>query len=217
LILSLVSAALASFLLYSHFQPETLKSLFHIRSAEFASLQPSLFLLTPSLVFIFVFAVLVRIFGRVELALTLFLILPLLLLPFSFGTIAHYAEIRSSRGLAAEFPQLPPEAQIGCLASFPVGLRFYLDRPLVLISSEDGWELTSNYVTYRLKKQQVWPPGFVRLHDFDHWLTTQNRPTFLLISRRGRILLEAITAPRGVVISEFSSGWYGAYFPSPNR
>jgi hypothetical protein len=215
LILSLISAALASFLLYGHFFPGTLESLFHIQSAEYESLQPSLFLLFPSLVFILVWGVLARIFGRVELMLTLFLIFPLLLLTVSFGTMVHYAETRSSRGLAAELSELPPDTEIGCLASFPVGLRFYLERPLVLIS-ENGRELTSNYVTYSLKKQQTWPPGFVRLRDFDHWLVTQNRPIFLLITRRGRKALEAIVAPRGACISEFRSGWCGAYLPRPN-
>ena len=215
LVLSLISAALASFLLYGHFHPGTLESLFRIQSAEYESLRPSLFLLAPSLVFIFVLGVLARIFGRVELALTLFLIFPLLLLTVSFGTIVHYAETRSSRELAAELSQLPPDTQIGCLGSFPVGLRFYLERPLVLIT-ENGRELTSNYVTYSLKKQQAWPPGFVRMRDFDHWLATQNRPIFLLITRRGRRALEAIVAPRGVCISEFRSGWCGAYLPGPN-
>jgi len=215
LVLSLISAALASFLLYSHFYPGTLESLFHIRSVKYESLQLNWSFLTLSLVFIFMMAVLARIFGRVELALPVFLIFNLLLSAVSFGTIAHYAETRSSRGLAAELSQLPPDTQIGCLASFPLGLRFYLERPLVLIS-EDGRELTSNYVTYSLKKQQAWPPGFVRMRDCDHWLVTQNRPVFLLTSRGGRRALEAVAAPRGVYISEFRSGWCGVYLPRPN-
>jgi hypothetical protein len=215
LVLSLVSAALVSFVLYGHFHPGKLESLFHIRSTEYKSLQPSFIFLAPSLVFIFVLAVLARIFGRVELALILFPIFPLLLLTVSFGTIAHFAETRSSRELAAELSQLPPDTQIGCLASFPVGLRFYLERPLVLISG-NGRELTSNYVPYSLKKQQTWPPGFVRMSDCDRWLVTQNRPIFLLTPRRGRAALEAIATPRGVGVSEFRSGWCGAYLPSPN-
>lgn len=220
LVLSLISAALASLLLYDHFYPATLASLFHIQRAEYESLRPSLSFLAPSLVFIFVMAVLVRIFRRVELALTVFLIFPLVLLTVSSGTFAHYAEARSCRGLAAELSKLPPDTQIACLASFPLGLRFYLERPLVLVliseDGRDGRELSSNYVSYSLKKQQAWPPGFVRWRDLEHWLVTQNRPIFLLIPRRGRLALEAIVTPRGVCISEFRSGWCGAYLPRPN-
>jgi len=214
-VLSLISATLVSFVLYDHFHPGTIESLLHIQSTGYKLLQPSFIFLVSSLVFIFVLAVLARIFGRVELALILFAIFPLLLLTVSFGTIAHYAEARSSRELAAELSKLSPDTQIGCLASFPVGLGFYLERPLVLIS-EDGRELTSNYVVYSLKKQQTWPPGFVRLRDRDRWLVTQNRPIFLLLPRQGRAALEVIATPRGAGVSEFRSGWCGAYLPSPN-
>jgi len=215
LAISLISAILTSFLLYSHFHPGKIESFLHIRSATYESLKPNLFFLAPSLVSIFILSVVAWIFRRVEFALTVFVILPFLLLTVSFGMIAHYGETKSSRGLAAELSQFPPDMQIGCIASFPVGLRFYLERPLVLIS-EDGYELTSNYVTYSLKKQEVWPPGFVRMRDFDHWLATQNRPILLLIPRRQRRALEAIAAPRGVGISEFRSGWCGAFLPKPN-
>ncbi len=215
LLLSLISAALGSFVLYSHFHPGALKSFVHIPSTGYKSPQPNLIFLAPSFAFILVLAVLTLIFRRVELAFVLFAIFPLLLLTVSFGTIVHYAETRSSRELAAELSQLPPDTQIGCLGSFPLGLRFYLERPLVLISDQ-GTGLTSNYVAYSLKKQQTWPSGFVRMRDFDRWLVAQNRPTFLLIPRQGRATLEAMVAPRGVSVSEFRSGWCGAYLPSPN-
>ncbi len=215
LLLSLISAALGCFVLYSHFHPGMIESLIHIRRTGYKPLQPSLISVVPSLAFIFVLAVLARIFRRVELALVLFAIFPFLLFTVSFGSIAHYAETRSSRELAAELSQLPPDTQIGCVASFPVGLRFYLERPFVLIS-EQGRELTSNYVVYSLKKQQTWPPGFVRLRDCDRWLVTQSRPVFLLLPREGRAALEAIVTPRGGGVSEFRSGWCGAYLPSPN-
>jgi hypothetical protein len=215
LVISLISATLISFLLYSHFHPGKLESLFHTRSARYELLKPGLSFLTPSLVFIFILTVLTLIFRRVELALTVFLILPFLLLTVFFGTIARYGETRSSRGFAAELSRLPADIQIGCIASFPVGVGFYLHRPLVLIS-EDGGELTSNYVTYSLQKQQVWPPGFVRMRDLDHWLVTQNRPILLLIPKRKRRVLETIATTRGVCISEFRSDWCGVFLPTPN-
>jgi multisubunit Na+/H+ antiporter MnhE subunit len=214
-VLSFIGAALVFLLLYDHSYPGTLASLFHIRSGEYESMRSSLSFIVSSLVVLFVMAVLVLIFRRVELALAFFLILPIGLLAASFETIAHHAEDRSSRGLAVALSRLPRDTAIGCLASFPVGLRFYLERPLTLIS-EDGHELTSNYVTYSLRKQPVWPPGFVRLRECDHWLVTQNRPVFLLIHEKDRKALEEIAAPRGVGISEFGSGWCGAYFPGPN-
>jgi hypothetical protein len=214
-VLSLISAALASFIVYGHFYPGTIESLFRIESATYQSLQTGLSFLAPLLVCIFVLAVLARIFRRAKLVLTLFLIIPLLLPAVFFGTIAHFAEIASCRGLAAKLSQLPPDTQIGCLRTFPLGFRFYLERPLVLISIT-GNELTSNYVTYNLKKQETWPPGFVRMRDCDRWLAAQNRPIFLLSSRRARKALEAIAALRGVSVTEFGSGWYGAYLPGPN-
>jgi hypothetical protein len=216
LVLSLISAILASFLLLAHFYAGTFDSLFHLSGAGHELLQPGLSLLALFLLFIFVLALLARIFKRAELAFALFLVFPLFLFAVSFGTITEYAENRSSRELAGELSQLPADTQIGCIGSFPIGLRFYLDRPLVLISG-DGHELTSNYVIYSLGKRDVWPPGFVRIRDFDRWLPAQTRPTFLLISARSRKSLEAIATPRGAVVADFRSGWCGAYFPGHGR
>jgi len=213
--LSLISAALISLLLYDRFYPGIFTSLFHIPSETYDLMRPSFALMVSSFTVILVMAVLVCLIRRVELALIFFLILPVGLFTVSFQEIAHHGEAKSFRRLAARLSELPEDTVIGCLASFPLGLRFYLDRPFVLITG-DGSELTSNYVQYELQKQQTWPPGFVHIRDRDDWLVTQKQPVFLLSEKNGRFVLEKMAAYRGVNISEWFPGWWGAYLPKTN-
>ena len=213
--ISFISAALISLLLYDRFYPGIFTSLFHIRSETYDLMQPTFALMVSSFAIILVMGVLVCLIRRAELALIFFLILPVGLFTASFQTIAHHGEDRSSRRLATRLADLPEDTIIGCLASFPLGLRFYLDRPMVLITW-DGGELTSNYVNYRLQKQKAWPPGFVRLHDRDDWLVAQKQPVLLLSEKNGRLVLEKMVASRGVNVSELSPGWWGVYLPKTN-
>jgi len=61
------------------------------------------------------------------------------------GPLGPYAESRSSRALAA---RIEPGAPVMCFETFRTGLPFYLRRPVVL-ASERGSEMTSNYVVTR--------------------------------------------------------------------
>ena len=61
------------------------------------------------------------------------------------GPLGPYAESRSSRALAA---RIEPGAPVMCFETFRTGLPFYLRRPVVL-ASERGSEMTSNYVVAR--------------------------------------------------------------------
>src|SRR5207244_10509058 len=61
------------------------------------------------------------------------------------GPLGTYAEGRSSRALAA---RIEPGAPVMCFQTFRTGLPFYLGRPVVL-ASERGSEMTSNYVVAR--------------------------------------------------------------------
>jgi len=60
--------------------------------------------------------------------------------------LIQVAEGRSTRNLAAEIAErLPPEGRVVGVHAFSHSLAFYLGRP-ILLATEDGGELTSNYV-----------------------------------------------------------------------
>ena len=61
------------------------------------------------------------------------------------GPLGSYAEMRSSRALAS---RIEAGAEVVCFGTFRTGLPFYLGRPVVL-ASEHGSEMTSNYVVAR--------------------------------------------------------------------
>jgi 4-amino-4-deoxy-L-arabinose transferase-like glycosyltransferase len=100
---------------------------------------------------------------------------------------------RSSRDLAA---QVPPDAKVVCAMEFRTSLPFYLRRPVLLVS-DDGHELTSNYV---VAMQQRFMGGAylqpaTRLVD----AIADDAPVLVLVTRWREDELHQLTRPRRLV------------------
>jgi 4-amino-4-deoxy-L-arabinose transferase-like glycosyltransferase len=142
---------------------------------------------------------------------------PLALLTIGFDGIRLYANAKSSRALTDRLPALPAlpaRTEIVCLESFPTGLPFYR-KQLVTVLTNDGDELTSNYIVFMLKKTKPWPLGVVPLEERDHWLASRDHPVLLLARRNAVDDLKSISANRSTPVTEFGLGWWGALLPAP--
>jgi len=137
---------------------------------------------------------------------------PLLLMSVNHGMINLVFSAKSARALAQQMPALSPQTQLACLECFPNGLPFYLDRTAILITN-DGNELTSNYILSRLKSGQPWPSNLVPVSDFDHWLATRKDPVYLVVRQQDRSRLEAIAAARKTTIRQLTPQYVGALLP----
>ena len=103
-----------------------------------------------------------------------------LFLAVGFGTAARYAEASSARALARALEPRPPGTIVACLECFVVGLPFYVGQPVIYITRRGRGGLTSNYVRYRLKRDDNWPAILVRLDDRVPWLAQQTAPVYVL-------------------------------------
>ena len=85
------------------------------------------------------------------------LALPVAALPFlSAPLMTAIAEASSSASLARAIERAAPGAQVIGVSIYPTSLRYYLDRP-VLVTTNDGAELTSNYVASRYAELREHP------------------------------------------------------------
>jgi hypothetical protein len=75
------------------------------------------------------------------------LTLPIAAIPIAgAGLMSAIGTDRSARDLAGAIDRLAgPDAQVVAIESFPTSLPFYLRRP-VIVATDDGSELTSNYL-----------------------------------------------------------------------
>ena len=121
-------------------------------------------------------------------------------------------EFRSGRSAAESLSSLSTDTEIACLRCFPNGLPFYLGRTFTLIS-EDGDELTSNYVLFKLKKTTDWPKNIVPEAEFDHWLATRTAPVYLIVRSRDGDMLETLAVARGSTVDKISGKFQGALLP----
>jgi hypothetical protein len=193
-------------------RPGSLQALFHIRSSEFNRLESSFLPLAIALGSVFVLALVARALRNPRWILAAFLVFPTALLTVSFHGLTAYAEAASSRPLVAAMGEIPSGSVVACVESFPTGLPYYLDRPVTLIT-RDGHELTSNYVTYTLRKAAEWPSVMVPWSGRLNWLQEQSGPTYLLSRRKSTPLLDSLATARGVAAREIRPGWWGVLLP----
>jgi len=139
---------------------------------------------------------------------------PLVLLTVGFDGIRLYANAKSSRTLTDRLPTLQARTEIACLECFPTGLPFYR-KELVSVLTQDGDELTSNYIVFMLKKTKPWPPGVVPMDERDRWLASRDHPVLLLARRNAVDDLKSIAANRSVPVTELGLGWWSALLPAP--
>ncbi len=123
-------------------------------------------------------------------------------------------DAKSGRRLAGQLSALPAETELACLECFPNGLPFYLNRTATLIS-QDGGELTSNYILYSMKSHSQPPRQIVPLADFEGWLASRKTPVYLIARQSNRDKLETIAASRSAHVQPLSPAYLGAQLPAP--
>jgi 4-amino-4-deoxy-L-arabinose transferase-like glycosyltransferase len=141
-----------------------------------------------------------------------FLSVPLLILSLNGEALARYADSRSARSLVERLPSLPGDTEYACLSCFPHGMPFYLKR-LVTVISDDGKELTSNYVLFALGSGQPWPEHIVPSAKLNAWLAERKHPVYLIAKQQKRAALESIAAAQGVPVTDIGAGHWAALLP----
>jgi 4-amino-4-deoxy-L-arabinose transferase-like glycosyltransferase len=177
---------------------------------------PTLPPLALSLGGVAVLAALARWVRDTRIAFAAFLSVPLLLVTVNIDLLVLYAQTRSSRDLAENIPAMPPDTEIACLKCLPSGLPFYLKR-LVTVVSDDGGELTSNYVLFTLNSSRTWPERIVPLVQMDQWLARRDHPIFLLAKKKHLAQLRSVAANYGTPLVELDSNYWAALLPVPGR
>jgi len=214
---AILSVAAAGALSLNLAGPDRLQALLDFESNEFGRLQSDIGMLVAVLAGVTVAALAARLWRDVRLALMVFVLPAALFLSVGFGTAARYAEASSSRGLARAMGPLPPGSRVACVECFAVGLPFYVGQPVVYITERGRGGLTSNYVRYRLQRDDNWPPVLVHLEDRSRWLESQTGPVYLLAKDHSHPFLEDVARARGVPVTTLRPGWWGALIPPPTR
>ena len=130
------------------------------------------------------------------------------------GAFDLAVENKSCRALLAAMPTLSAETEVATLKCFPSGLPFYLRKTLTLVS-DDGEELTSNYIVYRLAHSTKRPANIVRVAELDEWLRSRKRAVFLIARQRNREWLETIAAAEGETVRPLTQRYCGTLLPAP--
>jgi len=191
----------AALLAVGVFHPATLIGIFHL---EGESIEPLASFFPPVLVaavVLFVLAVVAGVRRNARLAFAAFVLFAPLLATASFGGLRQSSEAHSARELAQRLLPLPPGAEIACIGRLPIGLLFYLKRTIP-VACHDGFELTSFYIVFQLKKTHPWPDVTIPLDEFDRWVATRDHPVYLISKQRGHPRLDAIAAQHGATVTE---------------
>ncbi len=154
---------------------------------------------------------------NIRVALVAFLSFPVLLLTANFELIPRHASIKSAHTLLEQLPEnLPADSEFACIRCMPHGLPFYLGKP-VTVFTEEGNELTSNYVLFSLKSGNPWPEHLVPYAQLQSYLTSHTQPIFLMARSDRRTELEAIAQPQGARIIRLANDYIGTLLPSTGR
>ncbi len=129
-----------------------------------------------------------------------FLVFPLLFLTLNFEAVARHASIKSARPIFEQLPaHLPTDTEFACLACMPHGLPFYLGRELTVFT-EDGRELTSNYVLFSIKTGKPWSERLVPLDRYPAYLAGRRQPIFLMARTERLKEVTALASGREIVL-----------------
>jgi 4-amino-4-deoxy-L-arabinose transferase-like glycosyltransferase len=147
-------------------------------------------------------------------ALVAFLSISVLLLTANFEIIPRHASLKSARSLLDKLPtDLPANSEFACIGCMPHGLPFYLGQ-LVTVFTEDGNELTSNYVLFSLKSGNPWPEHLVPHAQMQNYLTSRTHPTYLMARSDRRGELEAIAEKQATRVDRLYSDYIGTLLPA---
>jgi 4-amino-4-deoxy-L-arabinose transferase-like glycosyltransferase len=142
----------------------------------------------------------------VPAALAAFMVSSVLLLAVAFGGIREFAWANSSKALAQAVDVSAAGTPVAFLQSYSKGISFYLRRPVTLIT-DDGGELSSNYVLFMLSRDRVWPEQLVPATERDMWLASRRGSLLLLGDRRSHAALDSIAARHDQAPVELAPGW----------
>ena len=148
------------------------------------------------------------------LALSAYLAFPVALLTVNFDWVPRHAAIKSARALRDALPaDLPPDTEFACDHCMPHGLPFYLGKPMTVFT-EDGRELTSNYVLFSLASGKPWPEHLVPAAREQDYLAARTRPIYLLARGHRREQLEALARPYGGHLQTYDNDYIGTLLPA---
>jgi 4-amino-4-deoxy-L-arabinose transferase-like glycosyltransferase len=150
----------------------------------------------------------------VRLALVAFVLLPIGTAAVMGDGLERYADMRSTQALANRIPPLPPQTEVACFECLPTGLPLYLKRSVTVITN-DGKELSSNYLLFMLRKTRSWPSPLVPVSGLDRWLDARHRPIYLIIRANGHEATNTVVSRGGGAPTELAPGWWGALLPAP--
>jgi 4-amino-4-deoxy-L-arabinose transferase-like glycosyltransferase len=147
-------------------------------------------------------------------ALVAFLSISVLLLTVDFEIIPRHASLKSARSLLEKLPaDIPLNSEFACIGCMPHGLPFYLGQP-VTVFTQDGNELTSNYVLFSLKSGKAWPERLVPHAHVQNYLTSRTHPTYLMARSDRRAELEAIAQKQSTRVDRLHGDFIGTLLPA---
>ncbi|HEY7471077.1 MAG TPA: glycosyltransferase family 39 protein [Gemmatimonadota bacterium] len=144
----------------------------------------------------------------VPAALAAFVVSSVLVLAVGFAGMRGFASSNSSKALAQAVEARATGTSVAFLRSYSKGISFYLRRPVALIT-EDGGELSSNYVLFMLTRNRSWPAQLVPAAERDTWLASRRGGLLLLGDRRSHAALDSIAARHDRLPEELAPGWWG--------
>jgi hypothetical protein len=96
---------------------------------------------------------------------------------------------------------------------YPSDVPFYLGRTVTVVT-QDGTELKSNYILFRLKNDPAWPASLVPQTNLDQYVSQRKNPLYLLTVEGNRPELEG-TGIRPAEIHVLKPPYIGAFFAAP--
>jgi len=138
---------------------------------------------------------LVAIFAKRREIVLAALTLPVIAIPLAADPLMHaLAQRRSTKSFVEELrPHLTPQTEVIGVEAFTGSLAFYLERPVTLVT-EDGSELTSNYIVRRYERFVSSPASLLKpLPYFEQSLANAAPRVYVLRNSDGkrRALLES--------------------------
>jgi len=215
-VLAIVSLVCAVLLGAEGIHPGLLHDWLGVAGREFQELTP----IFPSLALAFAIVALTAaaaaIRQTVPAAFAAFLVSSVLLLAVAFRGIQEFAWSNSSKALAQAVEANSASMPVAFLRSYSKGISFYLRRPVTVIT-EDGSELSSNYVVFMLSRGPLWPEQLVPAAERDLWLASRRGGLLLVGDRRSHAALDSIAARNDVSSLELAPGWRGVKLGPPPR
>lgn len=214
LVLAIVSLGCASLLGAESIHPGLLHDWLGAAGREFQELRPVFPRLALAFGIAAIAAAAAALRQSVPGALAAFMVSSVLLLAVAFGGMKGFAWSNSSKALAQAVEANAAGTPVALLQSYSKGISFYMRRPVTVIT-EDGGELSSNYVLFMLSRDRPWPAQLVPVAERDTWLASRPESLLLLGDRGSHAALDSIAARHDQTPVELAPGWRGVKLGPP--